>query len=159
MKSMSIENFAESIDLSTITTYQVGMLQASSHRMMQKHSEEVLKQYGINKMHWIIIGTVLETGDEGIRLSDLATRMGTTISYITTAVNLLSSRDILIREQNDADSRSKIITINESYKPVCKEIETTLRDALRESMYAKIARKDLETYIKVLAQFVSLGDK
>ena len=156
---MSIENFANSIDISTITTYQVGMLQASSHRLLQKHSEDVLKQFDINKMHWIIIGTVLDAGNEGIRLSDLATKLGTTISYITTAVNLLSSRNILIREQNDADSRSKIITINESYKPVCTEIETTLREALRESLYAKIARKDLETYIKVMAQFVSLGDK
>lgn len=156
MKSKSNEFSINKGDLSKVTTYQAGVMQAATHRLLQKHCDEILKQYGISKMHWLIIGTVLDAGSKGVRLTELAHTLGTTMSYVTTAVNLLESKGMLTRTSNDTDSRSKFIAINPTFVPKCNEIEETLRDALRKSIYAKISPADFRTYMKVLHQLSSV---
>jgi DNA-binding MarR family transcriptional regulator len=148
-----VENF----DLSNITTYQAGAMQAYVNRKLQKICDDILRPYNITKMQWLIIGTVLDSQHEGIRISDLAEKLGTTISFLTTTINLLEARDILERLDNTADTRSKLIVVKEGYIPVCKEIEATLRDGLRKTIYAKIDPKEFRVYIKVLSE-LSLVD-
>ncbi len=145
------------MNLSNITTYQAGAAQASMHRLLQKVSDDILKPYGISKMQWMVIGTALDAGDTGIRISDLAETLGTTISYITTTINYLVARDILIRVSNKKDSRSKLVTVNPNYKNRCKEIESALRIGLRSYIYSHINQIDFETYMKVLYQLQQIG--
>jgi DNA-binding MarR family transcriptional regulator len=152
MSQELIDHYYEHGDLGHITTYQVGVLQASINRILQKHSDAILKPYGISKMQWLIIGTVLDSGERGIRLTDLAKILDTTMSYITTAVNLLESKDMLSRQENEQDSRSKFITINSSFKDKCEEIEHAMRESLRKSIYAHIDPEEFRVYIKVLHQ-------
>lgn len=142
-------------DLSSITTYQAGVLQASMHRMIQQTCDKVLKPYGISKMHWLIIGTVLDSGKQGIRLTELSEELNTTMPYITTAVNILESKRMLTRKGNTADSRSKQILINKAFAPKCTKIEASLREALRKSIYAKIDPADFQIYMKVMLQLAT----
>ena len=109
-------------------------------------------------MHWLIIGTVLDRGESGVRLTDLAKSLNTTMSYITTAVNLLESKNILMRKGSDTDNRSKQISISPDFVPKCAEIEATLRTGLRKSIYAKVDTNDFRIYMKVMYQ-LSLVDK
>jgi DNA-binding MarR family transcriptional regulator len=152
MKHKPIDHYYEQGDLGHITTYQVGVLQASINRILQKHSDAILKPYGISKMQWLIIGTVLDSGERGIRLTDLAKILDTTMSYITTAVNLLESKDMLSRQENEHDSRSKFITINSNFKDTCDDIEHVMRESLRNTIYTQIDPAEFRVYIKVLHQ-------
>lgn len=158
MKNVSRQNHTSGGDLSRITTYQAGVLQASMHRMLQKQCDLILQPYGISKMHWLIIGTILDRGKDGVRLTDLSEELGTTMSYITNTVNLLESKKMLIRKDSASDSRSKLISINKSFAPKCTEIETTLRQALRKSIYAQIDPADFQIYMKVMFQ-LAMADK
>ena len=144
------------MDLSKITTYQAGVIQASANRKLQKITDTILLQYGLTKMQWFIIGTVLDAGSKGIRLSELSERLGTTMSYLTNTVNILESRRILDRKSNEEDTRSKIITVNASYASKCNEIEKTLRDGMRGSIYSQIDPVDFKTYIKVMDELASI---
>lgn len=146
-------------DVRRLTTYQAGAIQASVHRVLQKQCDLILKPYGITKMHWMIIGHVFDAGKAGIRNSDLSASLGTTIPYITTAINLLESKGYLLRKGNVEDGRSKLITINPTLIPKCYEIENTLREGLRESVYAKVDPADFEIYMKVMYQLHSMNDK
>lgn len=152
----STYTFNEKDGLRTITTYQAGVMQASVHRLLQKHSDTVLKPYGITKMHWLIIGTILDTGQKGIRLTDLAKTVGTTMSYLTTTINLLEAKQMIMRADHGGDSRAKLLVINPSFVPKCAEIEATMRKALRESIYAQVNPKEFETYIRVLYQLANV---
>ncbi len=145
-------------NLSKITTYQAGVQQASTHRILQKHCDSILKPYGISKMHWLIIGTVLDSGKKGMRITELADTLNTTMSYITTAVNLLESKKMLVRKDSSTDNRSKLISISPGFVRKCAEIETTLRTGLKKSIYAKIDEDDFLIYMKVMYQ-LSLVDK
>lgn len=144
------DDFLDKGDLSRITTYQAGVLQSAVNRSLQKQSDDILRPYGITKMHWLIIGTVLDRGKAGIRITELAEVLGTTLPYLTTTVNLLQSKNILARVHNSKDSRSKLITINPDFIPECEVIEETMREELRKRIYEHVDPEDFSVYMRVL---------
>lgn len=156
MNKLSTDKYLKTGDLSTLTTYKVGVLEASVHRNLQKYCEIVLKNYGLTKMHWMLIGTVLDNGPDGTRLTDLAKQLGTTMSYITVSVNLLSSRGILQRVESTSDSRSTLVSVEKKYIKACEEIEITLRKSLRKAVYSHVSPEDLRCYLKVMMQLSSI---
>jgi DNA-binding MarR family transcriptional regulator len=159
MNDKSIQDSLNSGDLSAITTYQAGVMQAASHRSLQKHCDSILKQYGISKMQWLLIGTVRDSGEKGMRLTDLSEAISTTLPFVTTAVNILESKGMLMRKDNGEDSRSKLISINQFFAPKCAEIEETLRAGLRKSIYARVDPAQFRTYMKVMYQLAHVDDK
>lgn len=142
--------------LSDITTYQAGVAQASAHRLLQKICDQLLKPYGLTKMQWLIIGTVLDAGKEGIRITSLTNKIGTTMPYMTTSVNLLEVKGIVTRASNKGDNRSKVITLAEDFADKCEEIERTLREGLRQTIYANVDPTEFRVYMKVLFQLGNL---
>lgn len=106
-------------------------------------------------MQWLIIGTVLDYGEEGVRLSELAEKLGTSMPYLTAAVNQLEVKGILLRQSNEKDVRSKFITVAGDYATTCDEIEKALRNGLRKTIYAKIDPKEFRVYLKVMGELAS----
>lgn len=144
------------MELRKIPTYQAGAIQAEAHRKLQKICDQILQPYGITKMQWLIIGAVLDAQKKGVRLSDLSEKLGTTMSYLTNSVNLLESKGILKRRDDASDTRSKLIFVSKDFVPKCDEIEKTLREGLRTTIYASINPKEFQTYIKVMSELASV---
>ena len=153
-----IQTFLEDGDLSSITTYQAGAMQSTAHRILQKHCDAVLKEYGVSKMQWLIIGTVLDAGKRGARITELSEKLGTTLPYLTTTINILESKHMVRRIENKQDNRSKLITVDPAFVPQCEEIEMVLRRTLRETVYAHIDPIEFRTYIKVLTQLSDIPE-
>lgn len=156
MEIESIKKLTNGSGLAGITTYQAGVLQASTNRILQKHCDRILKEYGITKTQWLIIGTINDAGENGIRITELTEKLDTTMAYLTNTINLLESKGILTRITHHADSRSKLICINKDYQPKCQQIEKTLRDGLRQSIYSKIDPTEFAVYMKVMAQLATI---
>lgn len=131
-------------------------MQSSAHRNLQKHCDVILKDYDLSKMQWLIIGAVLDTGKRGIRITELAEKLGTTLPYLTTTINMLESKGMLARRENHQDSRSKLIVVAPRFKKQCTEIERVLRESLRTTVYSKINQGDFQTYMKVLFKLSQL---
>jgi DNA-binding MarR family transcriptional regulator len=153
---MSSKNNTPAISLRDLTTYQVGATESAAHRALRKHKDACLQEYGITGMQWYIIGTVLDAGRKGIRITDLADQLGTTMAFMTNTVNLLESKTILARSESGEDSRSRAIHITPKFKPQCKKIEAELRAKLRKSMYSKVTPEELAIYVKVMTKFTEL---
>lgn len=152
----STKNLTESNRVIPLTTYQAGVMQASTHRTLQKFCDEVLRAYGITKTQWLIIGTILDSGPNGIRITDLSEKVGTTLSYLTNTINLLESKNILKRVSHEKDNRAKYVSIVDDYIPTCNEIEAYLRDKLRDTIYASVTPEDFRVYMKVLSQLANV---
>jgi len=150
----TIEDIAD--NLGDITTYQAGIVQASVHRALQKLCDAALKPYGISKMQWMIIGNVLDSGTKGARITDLAKLLGTTLPYLTTTINLLESKGILVRVDNQKDNRSKLVSVSTKFAKKTDEIEQALRQALRDTIYSKVEPKEFRIYMKVLYQMYDI---
>ncbi len=154
---MSTTNPKNMPDLAKITTYQAGAVQAAVHRLLQKHSDEILRPYGISKMQWMIIGTILDSGDTGARITALAKALDTTLPYLTNSLNTLEAQGIIIRISDAADSRAKKVTITPEFKPECSKIEATMREKLRETIYARVSAEDFRVYMKVMYQLLDIS--
>jgi DNA-binding MarR family transcriptional regulator len=107
-------------------------------------------------MQWFTIGTILDAGSEGIRISDLAKQLDTTLAYMTTTVNLLESRGIILKRTHEYDARTKLVSVNPSYKKNCKKIEESLRQRLRDVLYQNIDHDELTAYVSVLYKLSKL---
>ena len=143
-------------DLSKITTYQSGVIQSAAFRNLKKHTDEALSIHSLSTMQWFIIGTILDADGDGIRITDLARQVGTTLGFLTNAINLLQSRGILMRASHEDDSRAKLVYVSPGYRKTCQKIEEDLRNKLRTTLYAKVTPEELRTYVKVLYQFAEL---
>lgn len=152
-------NTMRDVSLHDITTYQAGTVQAAMHRLLQKKSDEILKPYGLTKMHWMIIGNILDAGEEGIRMTDLAKLLGTSLPYLTKATHSLQKQGYLVRVDNSGDQRAKILCGNPEFRDKYNEIEKNLRSALRDSFYAEIEPEEFETYIRVLYKLYDITKK
>ena len=156
MKTISDEPIISG-DLSRISTYEAGILQSKMNRKLQKFCDQVLSEFGITKMQWLIIGTVYDHATTGTRITDLSKILGTNLPYMTTAVNTLVYKNILVRVGNVQDNRSKIVAVHADFAPKCSLIERTLRNALRQKIYKDIPPEDFKVYMRVM--FVLAGYK
>lgn len=143
--------------LSELKTYQVGVIQSAAMRALRKHKDDCLQPHGLTGMQWVIIGSTLDAGRKGTRITDLAKMLDVTMAFLTNSVNLLESKGILERIENKNDSRSRMVRVTEKYVPICEKIEVELRKALRNSIYSKLTPLELHTYIRVLYKFAELG--
>jgi DNA-binding MarR family transcriptional regulator len=143
-------------DISQITTYQSGITQAAAHRAINRIVSDYLLEHGLTAMQWFTIGTIYDSGDKGIRLSDLMRKLHTTLPFVTNTVSMLESKGIAQKVTHADDSRIKLVSITLSYKPTVEQIETELRDRMRETLYDAdgISRKELQDYISVLYKIV-----
>lgn len=145
------------MDLSKITTYQSGVVQAAAFRNLNKHFADLLKEHNLTCMQWFVIGTIHDAGKEGIRISDLAATLQTGLPYITNTVNLLESKNMVEKRDNDSDNRIKCVTITPHFSKECEQIEKNLRSKLRKSLYQNITPEELRTYVKVLYELSRIG--
>lgn len=148
---MTSSDFAKK-DLSQITTYQSGVAQAAAHRLINRVVTDFLLAYGLTPMQWFAIGFVYDAGSAGIRPSDLARSLDTTLPYVTNTINALESKGILIKKSHSGDSRIKLISVAPHYRATVDEIEAGLRQQLRDELYREdhVSRDELQAYIRVL---------
>ncbi len=141
------------IDASNITTYQAGTQQAQANRTLNSLKTNVLKKYDLSGMQWIVLGNIYDAGKSGIRASDLAKLLDTTQAFVTGTVNILVANDYVTRETNFSDSRSRLIKFNFLRKKLFLKIEEEARSELRNKIYSRITREELNIYLNVINKF------
>lgn len=139
--------------LGELTTYNVGVIEAAAHRALRQHKDSLLRNYGLTGVEWYIIGTVADAGKAGIRATDLANILGTTMSFLTKTTALLEAKKYVFKTANVDDARSNFICFNEKKRTVIEEIEVALRQKLRKSIYGQVSPEELLTYISVMQKF------
>jgi DNA-binding MarR family transcriptional regulator len=153
VSTASLSDDSSQAELAKITTYQSGMVQAASHRAIKKFTDDCLAKHNLSTTQWFIIGAVLDASPRGLRVTDIANQVGTTLSFLTNSINLLESKGMLSRADHETDSRAHMVTVNPAFLPQCQIIEDDLRQQLRRTIYAKVSPADLRTYLRVLYKF------
>jgi DNA-binding MarR family transcriptional regulator len=143
-------------NLADITTYQAGVAQSTAYRLLKKITEEAIRSHDITMMQWFIIGTIYDTGTQGITVTELSRAVDTNVPYITNTLNLLETKDIIVRDVHEKDSRSKRISINPAYAPTVRLIEQDLRQKMRDTIYTQVTPDELFTYVRVLQKLGNL---
>lgn len=144
-------------DIAEISTYQSGIAQASAHRAINRVVSDYLLQYGLTSMQWFILGHINDAGEGGLRISDVMTKVRTTLPYITNTIALLESKGMVRKVTHSGDSRIKLVSIDPEFAPNIDVIENDLREYLRVKLYEQsgISRDELNVYITVLYKIMN----
>jgi hypothetical protein len=78
--------------------------------------------------------------------------LGVTPTHLRNMLRALEDRRILNWGIDRAGRRSRLIRIHPDFAPDCDEIERSLRNGLRESIYSTITPIEFRVYMKVLHQ-------
>lgn len=114
-----------------LTTYQAVISQARAFRVLKNFMADNLKDYGLTMTEWLLIGKVIDSGKNGVRITELAETLGVELPVITNLVNK-AEKDGWVKKVTDAqDKRAKLVkpTI-EGGEKAC-DIEGDLRQATK----------------------------
>lgn len=151
-KHMTYKKPAET-NIGELYSYQASILHARAYRNLKQYKNKILKRHGLSMMQWMVLGLIYDTGEQGIRMSDIAEQLDTTQAFATTTVNLLEAKQFVTRFAHETDKRSKRVRINPDHKQLIEQIELDVRKQLRKSLYQGVSRQELEVFLKVLSIF------
>lgn len=146
------------MDLSTVSTYHAGILQSKAHRSLKNLVNGLLEKYDLTMLQWFILGLVHDAGKKGIRISDIAQQLDTTLAFVTNHINLLETRQLVHRSVDESDTRVRIVVLAPGSKAKVEAIEKDLRKVMRSAIYDAIDPKEFSVYIKVMTQ-LAMVDK
>jgi DNA-binding MarR family transcriptional regulator len=138
--------------LTELTTYQTTVTQARAHRALKTKTSYFLREHNITMMQWAIIGSLYTAGDAGMRVSDVAAQLDTSLAFVTTTLNVLEAKNIVSRASHAQDNRAKIVRLTPEFAPKVQAIEKELATKLCGWLIPAIGREDLATYITVLGK-------
>jgi len=148
----------EFTDLTNLHTYQAGVIQTQAHRKLKKEVTNFLKPYGLTMMEWFALGLINDAQESGARLTEISSKLQTTLPYTTNLVNGLMFKGYLTRGIDKNDSRAKILRLEPAIQNKCNEIEINIREKMKELIYSKIKPTELATYLKVLYLIANVKD-
>jgi DNA-binding MarR family transcriptional regulator len=144
------------MNLAKVPTYHAGIAQSKAYRVLRQFMGELLRNYNLTMMQWSIVGLVYDAGASGIRITDLARQLDTTMAFVTTNINMLVAGGYVQRTVDAKDTRSRIVAINPDAQAKVIKIEQELRASMRDVLYKEIDPTDLASYVKVLNQIANL---
>jgi DNA-binding MarR family transcriptional regulator len=135
---------------SDLPTYLAVVMQSRAHRALKASLTAALRPYGITMMQWSLIGLIADQGSEGVRISDLARSLDTSLAFVTTTINALQAKDIVTRTGHTRDNRAKLVSLSPEFAGKVTAIEADIKKALLANLYDGVAGNDLATYFKVV---------
>ncbi|HVI69570.1 MAG TPA: MarR family transcriptional regulator [Magnetospirillaceae bacterium] len=136
--------------LSDTTTYQTTLTQARAHRALKTKLSYFLRPHNLTMMQWAIVGSLYGAGETGMRVSDLAHRLDTSLAFVTTTLNVLEAKAIVSRSSHAQDNRAKIVRLTETFRPSVDSIEKEVSEKLQGWLVPSIGSENLEIYVNVI---------
>lgn len=138
--------------LTELTTYQTTVTQARAHRVLKTKTSYFLRDHNMTMMQWAIVGSLYTVGKDGMRVSDLAEQLDTSLAFVTTTLNVLETKAMVVRANHDQDSRAKIVRLRPEFMPKVATIEKELSQKLCDWLIPAVGQEDLTAYIRVLGK-------
>ena len=136
--------------LTDTTTYQNTLTQARAHRALKTKLSLYLRPHNLTMMQWAIVGSLYRAGETGMRVSDLANQLDTSLAFVTTTLNVLEAKNIVERAHHAQDNRAKVVHLTKDFSPKVPGIEKEVATKMRDWLIPAIGLDELEVYINVI---------
>lgn len=137
-----------------LTTYQAVITQARAYRTLRGFMVETLKKHDLTLTEWLMIGTVIDAGKDGARVSDLADTLGVEMPVVTNLANRAVLDGWVSRTTDPIDRRSKRIVATKVGGERACNIEGELR-AETQGWLTEIDDEMLKGYLAVISELSS----
>lgn len=112
-----------------ITTYQTVIDQARAYRKVRSFMDKTLKPYDLTITEWLIIGTAIDAGPTGIRISEIAKALGVEMPVVTNLVHKATNTRWLRRIKDPEDKRARRVVMTHMGLEKACDIEGELKKA------------------------------
>ncbi len=112
-----------------ITTYQTVIAQARAYRKVRSFMDKTLKPYDLTITEWLIIGTAIDAGPTGIRISEIAKALGVEMPVVTNLVHKATNTRWLRRIKDPEDKRARRVVMTHMGLEKACDIEGELKKA------------------------------
>lgn len=115
-----------------ITTYQAVISQARAFRALRTFLSTVLAQHNLTMTEWLLLGSLVDKGKDGLRMSDLADSLGVEMPVVTNLIHKAEKSGYVVRSVDANDRRAKRVTATKEFGQMACDIEGELRLKTRE---------------------------
>ncbi len=141
-----------------LTTYQIGVLVARTHRELKAHTDTVLAPYELTSVDWAILGLLHDDRGAGMKLIDLSEELGVEAPFVTLRIKRLQTRELISVKSGTKDKRERLATITPLGTKIVTIIEPILRSASREWLKG-VGPLDVKGFITVMKTVVLNNQK
>lgn len=141
----------------TLSTYQIGVLVARTHRVLKAHTDVVLAPYDLTSVDWAIIGLLHDDKTASMKLSVLSEELGVEAPFITVRIKRLQARNLVTIKTGTTDKRERLATITPEGSGLVSTIEPILRKESRTWLKG-VGPLDVKGFITVM-KTVTLNDQ
>lgn len=139
----------EEIPLSSSLLCHIKLLNSVLERNANRFAEE----HGLTMPQWMALGCIGHCGVEGIRHSELGSRLMLSKAPITGVVDRLERAGYVRRTPDASDRRVSRVTITQSGEAVWKQVRGTLRERSIQ-LCDCLSAKEQETLVSLLARLL-----
>ena len=121
-----------------------------AHRALSRHAVRSIEPSGLGLSDFAVLEVLLNKGPQ--KVNEIGRRVDLTSGSITTAVDRLETRGLVVRGLDDADRRSRIVRLTPAGRAHISEVFAQHVDALEaaSSGLTKTERKSLIELLKKL---------
>ena len=141
-----------------LTTYQIGVLVARTHRELKAHTDAVLAPYELTSVDWAILGLLHDDQGAGMKLIDLSEELGVEAPFVTLRTKRLQVRELIEVKSGADDKRERLATITPLGTKLVTIIEPILRSASRTWLRG-VGPLDVKGFITVMKTVVLNNQK
>ncbi len=141
-----------------LTTYQIGILVARTHRELKAHTDAVLAPYELTSVDWAILGLLHDNKGIGMKLIDLSEELGVEAPFVTLRIKRLQTRELINVKSGAEDKRERLATVTPLGTKIIAIIEPILRSASRTWLKG-VGPLDVRGFITVMKTVVLNNQK
>lgn len=130
-----------------MTTYHNTLTQARAHRIIKTKLSYFLRPHNLTMMQWAIVGSLYKAGDTGMRVSDLANQLDTSLAFVTTTLNVLEAKKIVERASHAQDNRAKVVHLTAEFRPKVEVIEKEVAEKMSDWLVPTLGREQVDDYL------------
>lgn len=140
-----------------IPTYLTGAIFAKSHKALRDAVTGGLGKHGLSPTSWSLLGAVADSPN-GIRLVELAERLGVKAPFVTALAHDLVDRGLIERAQHQFDRRAKLLVLTKKGRQFVADVESDVETGLG-GLLVGLSEEDLRAYQKVLETIIENAAK
>ncbi len=142
------------MNITEMTMYRACLLHTRADRTLRAVVSMHLESYGITRMEWLLLATVGEGPMGGRSMSSLASTLDVSLPQLTALTIGLLGHKLVRQTTSTRDRRSRDISATPKGVKLIKDVEHTMRGALRVWL-ADIPREQLEIYMRTVQQLAA----
>lgn len=143
-----------SYKLDDIKMYETCLVHTRADRVLRTITNNLLAEFNITMMEWLLLGVVSEANRSGITLSDIAKRLDVSQPQVTALMDKVVTQRLVRQKVHKQDRRSRTAVLTIKGKRLLDNIETSFKEFMK-TWLSEIPEDQLAAYASLVQRIAN----